>query len=123
MIGSHPTPQVLHIAFTELLAPLSENKSLCVEIRLDAEVADLEVWIDRERMVRVLSNLIGNAVKFTPPGGSVTVGAVSPRLSNSVKRPYCVIVRPAGASAVSYICDSRRAALRIALAWQTDLSP
>jgi signal transduction histidine kinase len=39
--------------------------------------ADLpEVWADRERIHQVVFNLLDNAVRFTPPGGRVTVSAI-----------------------------------------------
>ena len=55
----------------ELLAPLAERKS----IHLEWEVPDqhLIVSADANQLHRVFSNLVGNAIKFTPAGGVVSV--------------------------------------------------
>jgi len=50
-------------------------------LQLDLELAeDLpEIWADRHRILQVFENLLGNAMKFTPPGGRVTAGAAPSR--------------------------------------------
>jgi PAS domain S-box-containing protein len=57
----------------ELHRPLAEEKSLRLELDCDEELPD--VLADRERILQVLANLIGNAIKFTPPGGRIVLGA------------------------------------------------
>ncbi|HSP81008.1 MAG TPA: ATP-binding protein [Myxococcaceae bacterium] len=56
-----------------LLAPLAIQKQVALRVRVEEEG---EVRCDRERIFQVLSNLVGNALKFTPEHGEVTVEAV-----------------------------------------------
>ncbi|HSJ16306.1 MAG TPA: ATP-binding protein [Longimicrobiales bacterium] len=47
------------------------------ELRIECELPEPlpPVWADRQRVTQVLSNLLGNAVKFTPAGGVVRLRA------------------------------------------------
>ncbi|MEW5930807.1 MAG: PAS domain-containing sensor histidine kinase, partial [Gemmatimonadota bacterium] len=64
-------PLVAHAL--ELDSALGEERGVAVR-SLVPDDAPL-VLADRERILQVVSNLLGNAVRFTPPGGSITLRA------------------------------------------------
>jgi two-component system sensor histidine kinase BaeS len=59
-------------AATELAAPALERAGL--RLTIDVPLA-LSAHADPDRLAQVLANLLSNAVRYTPPGGTVTVGA------------------------------------------------
>jgi PAS domain S-box-containing protein len=64
-------------AATELLyatrdfhLPLAESRSIALTI---GEMAEVDVLADRDRVLQALANLVTNAVRFTPEGGSIVL--------------------------------------------------
>jgi signal transduction histidine kinase len=49
--------------------------AIAAEVTLKPEIRgdNLEIWGDEEQLYRLVSNLIVNAIQYTPKGGSVTV--------------------------------------------------
>lgn len=56
----------------DLLSPMAEQRGATIRLELDHPPA---VHCDAQQVLRVLSNLLGNAIRFTPPGESITVSA------------------------------------------------
>jgi PAS domain S-box-containing protein len=71
-----PTPDPaadLLLEALELHAPLAEEKRLLTRVRIPPDAPP--VLADRDRVLQVLSNLLGNAIRHTPEGGTIVLSA------------------------------------------------
>ncbi|HLL52275.1 MAG TPA: PAS domain-containing sensor histidine kinase, partial [Myxococcaceae bacterium] len=69
-VRPHPLDSLLRDA-ADLLSPLAKERG--VQLSVESAGEPVNVLADKERVSQVLSNLVGNALKFTPRGGAVTV--------------------------------------------------
>ena len=70
-LAPHPVADLIRSA-AALFREAAARKGLTLSTALPEE--PLEVVCDRWRIEMALSNLLDNAVKFTPPGGRITIG-------------------------------------------------
>jgi PAS domain S-box-containing protein len=62
------------VAVMGKLKPLADQGQVCLVNRIAADIPTIEA--DRLRIEQVLTNLLDNAIKFTPTSGTVTISAV-----------------------------------------------
>ena len=59
----------------DLFGPLAEERGLAFQTRADDDLPAVDC--DSDRAVQILSNLVTNAIKVTPKGGAIVVGAAA----------------------------------------------
>jgi signal transduction histidine kinase len=83
-LALQPRPETVDVLVAEaasMLRPLAEARGITFEASVEDQLP--EVHADATRLLQVISNLAGNAIKFTPPGG--TVGVVCAARENTVR--------------------------------------
>ena len=79
-----PVPIRLHQVAQDMIAILESQATQKKLVLLNQVPPDLTVRADRDRLVQILVNLADNAIKYTPEGGRVTLGA-APAASGMVE--------------------------------------
>jgi len=77
---SYRITDVMAHEILEVIDPLTAPQRAAKKLTYDCEGCDgkLQFRADREKVVQILLNVLSNAAKFTPPGGSITVSTSKP---------------------------------------------
>ncbi|MBN1640413.1 MAG: HAMP domain-containing protein [Anaerolineae bacterium] len=100
-----PTPLAEVIAPTvERLRPQAERAEVALVVDLPPDAKP--VLVDAERVQRVVTNLMHNAIKFTPAGGRVRVTARDPRVATEGPLPAQVRALERGSWTIVAVHDN-----------------
>jgi signal transduction histidine kinase/DNA-binding response OmpR family regulator len=68
---------------------IAEQRDISLNIYMDRE--SIDAYFDKEKMERIITNVMSNAIKFTPQGGRITV-----KLAETAHNEVEIIVRDSG---------------------------
>nr|PZN31335.1 MAG: two-component sensor histidine kinase [Chloroflexota bacterium] len=76
-LRNHPRPCSSAALLHELIARFQPQFNACeVDLRLELPPDPPQIYADPDRIAQVIINLLANALRYTPAGGSVTVSLV-----------------------------------------------
>ncbi len=83
------------------LLPLAERKKVSLSFHSDGTI--LRGFVDRDKIEKILTNLISNAIRFTPAGGEVSLRAGEDGAPEGEKMLECTVTDTGSGIAVDHI--------------------
>lgn len=68
------SPHIVVLEATEPFRRMAEDQGVSLQITMPEDVPD--IWVDRAQIEQVISNLLTNALRYTSPGGHISVSGL-----------------------------------------------